>query len=561
VPLAALLIFCALLLHGQQEVTIRSHPYLPPPTSALTAETNLVETTLVVRDTRGQPVGGFRVSEFQLFDNGKQQQILSFVETKLPEPGAPTAAVSNKSAAKPHAVATPPGKAVTLFFDDLHIDSPELMRSVGAARKFVTSALQPTDRLAIATSSGTADLDFTSDTEAIEAKLAQLRTHVRPPVAGCPALTPVDAYLLIKNLDAEVKLHATQDAKICICGPAQEPSCMIAQATVATAPGLALSTAETVWSQAETQSSLAIGALGDAVRHLAAVNGTRIMVLVSTGFLPPLQKDFMDPVVNAALHWNIVIHSLDAKSLDAEREGLNGSGFENTHIDRSQLVRQTALWEPLEKVSKGTGGHFFHNTNDLAGALQMATEPSVSYQLSFNPGGRDGQFHNLKIAFKNKVYYSLQFRPGYFSPAEIKKEALNRAALDAAVFSQQTLREIAADVSLSAGESKEGTIPISVAVTIDVNHLQFATDAGRHVQQIVFLTTLLDAGNSFVTGKEAIMDLSLTDEKLASLQKEGLKAVATLNAPAGIYHVRTIVREAMKGSLAASTIPIDLRQN
>jgi len=567
VALAAILIFCALSLPAQappQEVSIRSHPYIPPPASALTAETNLVETILVVRDNRGQPVGGFRASEFQLFDNGKQQQILSFVETKLPEPGAPpaAAAASHKAAAK--STATAPGKMVTLFFDDLHTDSPELMRSVGAARKFVTSAIQPTDRLAIATSSSTADLDFTSDAASIEAKLDQIRAHVRTPAASCPALTPVDAYLLLKNVDAEVKTRAVEEATFCICGVSREPSCLISPATVSTAPGMALTAAENVWSQAEAQSSIAVGALGDAVRRLAAVNGTRILVLISSGFLPPLsgqKNSIMDPIVNAALRWNIVIHSLDAKSLDAEREGLNGAGAVNTHIDRTQLSRQAALWEPLEKISKGTGGHFFHNTNDLAGALQMATEPSISYSLSFNPGGRDGQFHNLKIAFKNKVYYSLQFRPGYFSPGELKKEASNRAALDAAVFSNQTLREIPAAVSLAAGQLSEGAIPLSVAVTLDVNQLQFATDAGRHVQQIVFLTTLLDAGNSFVTGKESIMDLSLTDEKLASLKKDGLKAVATLNVPAGVYHVRTIIREAMKGSLAASTIPIDLRSN
>jgi hypothetical protein len=46
--------------------------------------------------------------------------------------------------------------------------------------------------------------------------------------------------------------------------------------------------------------------------------------------------------------------------------------------------------------------------------------------------------------------------------------------------------------------------------------------------------------------------LALTDQKLASLKKDGWQAVATLNAPAGIYHVRTVVREGMKGSLAAS---------
>jgi hypothetical protein len=78
------------------------------------------------------------------------------------------------------------------------------------------------------------------------------------------------------------------------------------------------------------------------------------------------------------------------------------------------------------------------------------------------------------------------------------------------------------------------------------------------MQQIVFLTTLLDANGNFVTGKESIMDLALTDEKLASLKKDGLKAVATLNAPAGSYQVRTVVREGMKGSLTASTMAAEL---
>jgi VWFA-related protein len=564
VALAAILLFCALLLPAQQEVVIRGHPYIPPPASPLTAETNLVETILVVRDVRGQPMGGFRASEFQVFDNGKQQQILSFTQAGLDEPGAPSSAASaGKAAAKP-AVRAAPGKIVTLFFDDLHTDSPELMRSIGAARKFVTSALQPADRVAIATSSSTADLDFTSDSAVIEAKLEQIHSHVRAPAASCPALTTVDAYLLIKNADAEVKSHAVQDAQTCICGASADPTCVNSKAAIAAAPGLALSTAETVWSQAEVQSSTAVYALSEAVRRLAGASGTRILVLISSGFLPPLsgQKNSgMDLIVSAALRWNIVIHSLDAKSLDGERDGVNGQGYANTHVDRTRLSRQAALWEPLEKVSRGTGGHFFHNTNDLAGALQMATAPAISYLVSFNPGTRDGQFHNLKIAFKDKKYYSLQFRPGYFSPPEVKKETLNRAALDAAVFSQQTLREFPAAVSLAAGQPSEGTIPLSISIRVDVNRLQFSTAAGRHVQQIVFLTTLLDAGDSFVTGKEAVMDLSLTDEKLASLQKEGLQAVATLNAPAGVYHVRTIVREAMKGGLAASTIPIDLRSN
>jgi hypothetical protein len=37
-----------------------------------------------------------------------------------------------------------------------------------------------------------------------------------------------------------------------------------------------------------------------------------------------------------------------------------------------------------------------------------------------------------------------------------------------------------------------------------------------------------------------------------------LKTVATLNAPAGVYQVRTVVREGMKGGLTASTTAVEL---
>jgi hypothetical protein len=190
--------------------------------------------------------------------------------------------------------------------------------------------------------------------------------------------------------------------------------------------------------------------------------------------------------------------------------------------------------------------------------MKAATDPEVTYLLAFNPGGRDGKFHTLKIRFREKRADSIQFRPGYFSPAEAKQVQSARTALDDAVFSQQTLLDVAAKVSVTPGEPKDGTVPVSIGITVDANRLQFTTYNGRHMQQIVFLLILLDANGSFVTGKEAIMDLALTDEKLASLRQSGLKAVATLNAPAGTYRARTIVREGMKGGLGASTTAVEL---
>jgi hypothetical protein len=296
------------------------------------------------------------------------------------------------------------------------------------------------------------------------------------------------------------------------------------------------------------QSLDTMDALGFAAKRLSQTNGTRILVLTSSGFLlrPGVPAE-LQRFIDGALRWNIAVHAIGAQGLQARLEG------------PKDFLRRSLFLMPLENITNATGGHYFKDTNDLAGAMQLATDPEVTYLLAFNPGSRDGKFHTLKIRFKSKRGDSLQFRPGYFSPADPKSPLSARAPMDDAVFSKQALRDVPATVVVSAGQPKDGSIPISIGLTVDVNRLPFETANGRHIQQIVFLMTLLDASGAFLTGKESIMGLALTDEKLASMKKNGLKAVGTLTAPAGIYQVRTIVREGVRGALAASTTLVELR--
>jgi hypothetical protein len=114
-------------------------------------------------------------------------------------------------------------------------------------------------------------------------------------------------------------------------------------------------------------------------------------------------------------------------------------------------------------------------------------------------------------------------------------------------------------VALQSEQSREDMVRISVFVTVDVNPLQFAANGGRHMQQLVLLTALLDRNGSFVTGVESTMDLALTDATLTSFRKDGLRTVAKLDAAPGLYQVRTVVREGMKGSLGESTTMVELR--
>jgi VWFA-related protein len=300
--------------------------------------------------------------------------------------------------------------------------------------------------------------------------------------------------------------------------------------------------------RADSGSTLA--ELGAAAKKLSGAPGERIPVLMSSGFVIHIGADNdvepeVQKVIDAAVRGNVVVDAIDAKGL-------------TPNPDTRRLNR------PLKEITQGTGGHFFENTNDLAGAMELAAHPEVTYQLAFNPGSPDGRYHKLKIQFQSKRSDSVEFRHGYFSrPDDAEKALAARAPLDQAVFSRQTLQDVPATVALAGAQAKDGTnggtIPVTIRVTVDLNRLQFTTFHGRHMQQIVFLMTLLDANGNFVTGKESIMDLALSDEKLASLKKEGLKTAATLNAPAGIYQVRTIVREGMKGGLTASTAAVELR--
>ena len=149
-------------------------------------------------------------------------------------------------------------------------------------------------------------------------------------------------------------------------------------------------------------------------------------------------------------------------------------GWRRERAAPAELLRKSVFQMPLDNITLGTGGHYFKDSNDYAGAMELATNPEASYMLAFHPASVDGKFHTLKIRFQAKRSDTLQFRPGYFSP-DPKKQVSARSRMDDAVFSEQTLHEIPAGVTVTAGEAKDGVTPVSVRVHVDVKVLQFTS--------------------------------------------------------------------------------------
>lgn len=80
--------------------------------------------------------------------------------------------------------------------------------------------------------------------------------------------------------------------------------------------------------------------------------------------------------------------------------------------------------EIMAELADGTGGKFFHNSNDLEGGFQALTAvPEYVYllELSLRDVKQDGAYHLLKVKVDQKDL-KLQARRGYFAPKPEKSK-------------------------------------------------------------------------------------------------------------------------------------------
>jgi VWFA-related protein len=137
------------------------------------AETNLVLVPAVVRDAAGNAVGGLGKGDFQLLRDGQPQPIATFALEETSNRAVEDRSVGEGPKAAPTAM---PEHFAALMFDDAHFGADryeDIVYSRNAALKYLET-LQPSDRVALFTSSGQFDIDFTSDRAKIQEALMKI---------------------------------------------------------------------------------------------------------------------------------------------------------------------------------------------------------------------------------------------------------------------------------------------------------------------------------------------------------------------------------------------------
>jgi hypothetical protein len=333
------------------------------------------------------------------------------------------------------------------------------------------------------------------------------------------------------------------------------------------AQALAQSAIHTALRLGENGNNLGFRHLEDILRRLSQMPGERVMVLLSPGFLHVQQASDEWQIVNLANQANVVINTIDVRGLDVPDGGEDTTKRSTDLLEtRDQKVRQR-LNQQLEQSSVlaglayGTGGTFFHNSNDLMGGLQLAASPEVCYVLSFAPHDlkQDGRYHNLvvKLTTGNEKY-SIQARHGYYAPRKLDaKEDEDRQIADE-LHSRAEAGDLFLELqALAVARGAEQT-NIMVTSKVAVNSIHFKELGGKHSDVLRMITAIFDENGIAVAGGEKDLTMDLNDAQYQKLTQAGLTVNSGFALKPGRYLVRQLIRDTAGEETAARNQAIEI---
>ena len=529
---------------------------------------NLVQVRVIVRDSSGKPIDNLTREDFLLYDQGKLQTISNFsvetAQTRLKR--AATAAKAQEDAAAPGSTTNKPPvlpeRFVALVFDDTHLSLQDATFARSQAGKFLDST-GATDRVGIYTTSGQDTTEFTADKAALHrAILGVIPRPLTPQAIGseCPEVTHYMADQIENKHDSTARAVAIEETVQCEFNGDESKQSQ----ALAIVQGAALR----ALSAGDIENEFTYRHLEDVLRRLSSMPGERLMLLVSPGFLLTTQYLDESGVIDRANRANVVINTLDARGLytpdvmgDISRpssDSYRTAGLKTMYRVSAQQENQYVLSD----LAYGTGGTFFHNSNDLQGGLQLAgLAPEVSYVLAFSPQNRkmDGQYHLLKVQMAKKSKYSVQARRGYYAPRKVDDpRELARQEIQEAIYSQEEINELPLDLQTQYFKNDPEGARLSIVSRLELKNMHFRKADGRSLDELILATAIFDENGNFITGGEKTVQMRLKDTTYERLARTGLTVKSSFAVKPGRYLVRQVVRDSEGSQMAARNGAVEI---
>ncbi len=508
-----------------------------------TVNVNIVEVPVSVVDSSGNPIRGLTAANFEVYDGGKKQAITSFDKIDF----------GSKEAVNALSPLNPAARRSFLLLFDLGFSTPHsLERAQDAARRFVSTAVQPRDLVGV----GTIDTDrgfrlltaFTTDHDLVASAINDPRSF-----RGSDPLQIGNKTFVAELASGDTEFARESPAMM----PMSKNDIVAKTENAETGQRLARDNEEFVRARVEKQ----IDYLGDLAKTLRAVPGRKQVILLTEGFNAKyLQgRDARDAAANArdfaatasGQVWNI---DTDAKYGNTSSQSIldrMAQAFRNSDVVLDAIdIQGVRVQNDVEGsnlnsnaglfvLSRPTGGEVFENSNDLKASFdRMLRAQEVVYVLAFqSPTKSPGKFHDLKVKLVNSPG-RVSYRLGYYENGS--ESPLERSLTTAEVIVNDVPQDdvhmaaFAAPFPLGDGNSQ-------VPVILDLRGADLARQAkGNAVAAEIFVYAFDSDG--IVRDRlyqRLTLDLSKVGDRLRS---GGVRYYGTLVLPPGTYAIKSLVR-------------------
>ncbi|HKQ73461.1 MAG TPA: VWA domain-containing protein [Blastocatellia bacterium] len=571
----------------------------------LRIETELVQIDVVVTDKQGKLVRDLKRLDFELFEDGKKQEITHFAVGTAAQPAKWLAVDKKKPAEKSAADSTPveiqAGRYIVIAVDDFHIAPENLLNAKRTLHRFISNQMVAGDQVAIATTSGNIGMfqQFTNERDVLERAVNRLNVQNRTVTSSSdiPRITDYQAELIdIGDQDAlELAVQEILRLEPMPSPPPQAAGRVGGSRGGFSAPSLdAASPRERAISQARSRARSIVAQnahytratlsnLESVIRNLRNLTGRKMLILLSDGFHlggnSSSQIFDLRRIIDAATRSGVVIYSIDARGLVAITPGGDASepmGADDVTLPgvrgRIESSAVQAKLDGLNALASDTGGTLFKNSNDLNLGLQRVLDANETYYvLAYEPATpyRDGRFHKIEVSVAGRPDLKVRTRKGYFAPSnktggdlaenpsaksdKRKEKSPEKIAQEAKLIKEREmreglgslvpLREIPIEMAVDFLDMSNAGPGALVNLHVDASQLNLRQLNGTHQTSLDLLAALFDEKGRAAASFVERINVNIRPERLENAVKHGFTYIRLMALKPGFYQARVAVRE------------------
>jgi VWFA-related protein len=318
-----------------------------------------------------------------------------------------------------------------LFFDDRHLAAADLPLVQKAAIHLFEEPLPETDQAAVLSFFGV-NSGLTRDRAVLQSAIMKLAVHevFQQGKEDCPEVDYYSADQIINKHNPMEFQIAAQKARQCSSSQAMTASSSNIYSGLdnPTDPfqRAAMAAATHALAVGEEDARESLVSVRNVVRTMSKMPGGRTLIFVSPGFLTlsPETMALKSEIMDIAASSEVIVNTLDARglyaaNLDASQGGTTSTlGLVTGQLNQDHLASMQANENVMSEIAAGTGGRFFHNSNDLQGGLKTLTSaPENLYllEISLNEVKANGAYHRLRVKV-DRPGAEVLARKGYFAP-------------------------------------------------------------------------------------------------------------------------------------------------